>query len=62
MNMKLVIKTGLWLMCFVCLYNILTTFDGLVFSVSGFLGLFSVSGTLAPLMTIFIFELLVSLF
>ena len=41
MNMKLVIKTGLWLMCFVCLYNILTTFDGLVFTVSGFLGLCS---------------------
>ena len=28
-------------MCFVCLYNILTTFDGLVFTVSGLVGLFS---------------------
>ena len=41
MDMKPVIKTGLWLMCFVCLYNILTTFDGLVFTVSGLVGLFS---------------------
>ena len=41
MNMKPVIKTTLWLMCIVCLYNVFTTFDGLVFSVSGFVGMFS---------------------
>ena len=41
MNMEPVIKTTLWLMCIVCLYNVLTTFDGLVFSVSGFVGMFS---------------------
>jgi citrate synthase len=39
MNMKPVIKTGLWMMSIVCLYNILTTFDTLVFAVSGFVGL-----------------------
>ena len=41
MDMKPVIKTGLWMMCFVCLYNVVTTFDNLVFVVSGFLGIFS---------------------
>jgi hypothetical protein len=41
MDMKPVIKTGLWMMSIVCLYNVLTTFDNLVFSVSGFLGIFS---------------------
>ena len=41
MDTRNVIKTGLWMMCFVCLYNILTTFDGLVFTVSGLVGLFS---------------------
>ena len=41
-NMKeQVIKTMLWMTCFICLYNILTTFDGLVFSLSGFIGLTS---------------------
>ena len=39
MNMEPVIKTGLWMMSIVCLYNILTTFDTLVFAVSGFVGL-----------------------
>ena len=39
MDMKPVIKTGLWMMSIVCLYNILTTFDTLVFAVSGFVGL-----------------------
>ena len=41
MNMEPVIKTGLWMMSIVCLYNVLTTFDNLVFSVSLFMGLFS---------------------
>ena len=36
-----VIKTMLWMTCFICLYNILTTFSGLVFSMSGFIGLCS---------------------
>ena len=35
------IKAMLWMTCFVCLYNILTTFDGLVFTISGLVGLFS---------------------
>ena len=39
MNMKSTIKTGLWCLTFVCLYNELTAFDGLVFSVSGFVGI-----------------------
>ena len=41
MNTEMVIKTMLWMTCFICLYNILTTFDGLVFSLSGFIGLTS---------------------
>ena len=41
MNMEPVIKTGLWMMSIVCLYNVLTTFDNLVFSISVFMGLFS---------------------
>ena len=41
MDMKPVIKTGLWLLTIVCLYNVITTFDGLVFSVSGFTGIFT---------------------
>ena len=36
-----VIKTLLWITSSVCLYNVLTAFDGLVFSLSGFIGLFS---------------------
>ena len=41
MNMEPVIKIGLWMMSIVCLYNVLTTFDNLIFSISGFLGIFS---------------------
>ena len=41
MNTEMVIKTMLWMTCFICLYNVLTTFDGLVFSLSGFIGMFS---------------------
>jgi hypothetical protein len=39
MDMKNVIKIGLWLMCFVCLYNIFTTHDTTIFAVSGFVGI-----------------------
>ena len=31
MNKELVIKTMLWLTSIICLYNILTTFDGAIF-------------------------------
>ena len=41
MNMEPVIKTGLWMMSIVCLYLLLTTFDTLIFAVSGFMGLCS---------------------
>ena len=36
-----VIKTLLWITCCICLYSLLTTFDNLVFFLSGFIGLFS---------------------
>lgn len=36
-----IIKTLLWMTCCVCLYTLLTTFNGLVFSLSGFIGMFS---------------------
>ena len=41
MNKKLVIKTLLWMTTILCLYNIITTFSGLVFSLSGFIGIFT---------------------
>ena len=41
MDMKELIKIGLWIMCFVCFYNILTTLSAVVFAVSGFTGMFS---------------------
>ena len=39
MNMKSTIKIGLWLMCLVCMYNIITTYDTTIFAVSGFVGI-----------------------
>ena len=39
--MKYVIQFMLWSTCIICLYNILTTKSGLVFSLSGFIGMFS---------------------
>ena len=36
-----VIKTLLWMTSSICLYSLLTTFDNLVFFLSGFIGLFS---------------------
>ena len=39
MNMKNVIKVGLWLMCLVCVYNIITTYDTTIFAISGFVGI-----------------------
>ena len=36
-----VIKTLLWMTCFICLYSLLTTFDNLVFFLSGFIGMCS---------------------
>ena len=39
MNMKNVIKVGLWLMCLVCVYNIITTYDTTIFVVSGCAGI-----------------------
>ena len=36
-----VIKTLLWIISCICLYNVLTTFDTLVFAISGFIGMFS---------------------
>ena len=38
---KSVIQFMLWSTCTICLYNILTTKSGLVFSLSGFIGMFS---------------------
>ena len=39
MNMKNVIKVGLWLMCLVCVYNIITTYDTTIFAISGCVGI-----------------------
>ena len=36
-----VIKTLLWMTCCICLYSLLTTFDNLVFFLSGFIGMCS---------------------
>ena len=41
MDIKLIIKTLLWMTTIICLYNIITTFSGLVFSLSGFIGIFT---------------------
>ncbi len=41
MNKSLMIKTLLWMTTIICLYNIITTFSGLVFSLSGFMGIFT---------------------
>ncbi len=39
--MKYAIQFMLWSTCIICLYNILITKSGLVFSLSGFIGMFS---------------------